>query len=126
MIVNVSEHSGHTEEILVRILLARDIHIVHEAVRHTRLLVVLHGDIDIGKSLLPRLALCVRPVLESQVAQSAEHAVVSRCGTSILTAEVMKELWCVQQALQHSVAVALYSRVVQALALGLLLRKRAS
>jgi hypothetical protein len=99
IILNVPEHVGKTKEILVRILLARDTHVIDlfpcsskETVRRTRLLVVLHGSVDIVKSLLASCTVCVRPVLDRQASQSAEHAIVSRCGTSILTAEIAEEL----------------------------------
>jgi hypothetical protein len=98
MIVDVLEHVDKTNEILVRILLARGTHIVviascssKKIIRHIRFLVALHGSIDIGKSLLTRSGCCVRPVFVCQTLQSAEHAVVSRRGASILTAKIQEE-----------------------------------
>jgi len=133
----VLEHVDETKEILMRILLARPIHIVDTRLRFEESIpfwMVIHGGVEVVKSRVPTRGLLasfesgllafvftIRPVLPGQVPHGAENAVVSRCGASIVAAdwsvEIAVELWSMQQALQHSVSVAQKSRVPQAFGL---------
>jgi hypothetical protein len=132
------EHVDKTKEILMRILLARHVHIVdptpwrlEERIRYW---MVVHGGVEVIKSRVSTLHLlvhidsallafvcAVRPVFDSQLSQSAVNAIVSRCGASISTAdwtaEVAVEFWRVQQALQYSIAVTQETRVPQSFGL---------
>jgi hypothetical protein len=131
------EHVDETKEILMRILLARIIHIVVTPLRFEesiRFWMVIHGGVEVVKSSVPTRRLLasfksgllafvfsVRPVLSGQVSHGAENAVVSRSGASIVAAdwivEIAVEFWRVQQALQYSVAVAQKSRISQSFGL---------
>ena len=136
--VGIPEHVGETKEILVCIMLAGDVHVVGIAeVRSEETIrchwLVVNGGVDIVKSPVPtlnksRLLSCIekplrafvltmRPVLQRQGSHSAENAVVHLCVASVCFVEIAVEFWRVQQALQHSVAVALVTRVEQAFGL---------
>ena len=136
--VDILEHVGELKEELVRILLAGGIHVVdftfmrsEEWIRLARLHMVVHGGIEIVKSpvLTPRLqtfitsavltfVFAIQPITLGQVSQSAENAVVSRCGASVVAVdEVAVEFRRMQQALQHSVAVALVATAFQSFGL---------
>ena len=136
--VDILEHVCELKEELVRILLAGVIHVVdlafirsEERICLARLHMVVHGGVDIVKSPVATLRLqafitgavltfvfAVQPILLGQASQGAENAVVSRCGASVVTVdEVAVEFRRVQQALQHSVAVALEATVFQSFGL---------
>lgn len=136
--VDILEHVGELLEELMRILLAGGIHVVDFAfmrsekwIRLVRLYMVVHGGVEIVKSPEPTFHLqvfltstvltfvfAVQPVLLGQASQSAENAVVSRRGASVVTVdEVSVEIRRVQQALQYSVAVTLEATVFQSFGL---------
>jgi hypothetical protein len=121
----------------MRILLARQIHVVDTPLRFQekmRYRMVVHGGVEVVKGSVSTLrllnsitgalstfVLTVRPVLPGQVLQSAENAIVPRCGASLSTSDwsvkIAVELWRVQQALQYSVTVAHKPRVLQSFGL---------
>lgn len=102
-----------------------------EWIRLARLHMVVRGGVDVVKSPVATLrlqtfitgavltfVLAVQPILLDQASQSAENAVVTWCGASVVTVdEVSVEFRRMQQALQHSVAVALETTIFQSFGL---------
>lgn len=73
IVIDMLEHVGETDEIFVRILLARGVHVVDiapcrskEVIHHVGLHMVVHGGVDTAKSPVPRFAPCARPIFVGQ------------------------------------------------------------
>lgn len=131
VVVDVFQHLGDSQKVLMRVLLARGVDVEH--VGHLRpekiirigvhwvaSLVLVHGSIEIcNDSLRKCMGACrirclyTGPVTQRQSPESAKDAVVSWCVTSVLAAKIVEELWNVEQALERCIPVAKKSRVIQ-------------